>query len=447
MRDQSEQPSFISGLVIFILINLSLLFLVLSPVIPNPRGKHLDDRFLRDVDSRIKSARTGKIKLTLQFPNGSRPAHAKINFRQTGHEFIFGCNFFEFKTFKNAGENELYEQYFKRLFNLAVLPFYWSMYEPAPGKFPTVEKLDQAVDWCDRNQVLAKGHPLVWRNPAGYPKWLPNDRQKVTALLQARIEDTVSKFNGRVKMWDVVNEPTHLPSFGSQSRYDYVRNSLLRAHEKDPKAVLGINDYGILGHDFGRGFYFRLIEKLRAENAPLAYIGFEGHEPRTDWIPAREIWASLDSYSRLKVPIYITEITIPSGELPITNSWKKGMWTEQAQAEYLERFYKTCFSHPGVAGIIYWDMCDSASWVKNAGLIKKNWAPKPSYQMLDRLINHEWHSEGTGETDARGSFSFTGFYGTYEISLPDSGLRYIIFAHKSRDNSFVLNLPRPGNKK
>ena len=45
--------------------------------------------------------------------------------------------------------------------------------------------------------------------------------------------------------------------------------------------------------------------------------------------------------------------------------------------------------------------------------------PKPAYNALDRLINHEWRTHLFGECE--GEFSFRGFFGEYEIEVCENG--------------------------
>lgn len=444
MMKNRTQKRYLKGLIIFLFVNASFLFMLLSPWIENPLGKYLDKRFLEDIDSRIESARKGTFSVILQSADGTPIANQKIAYSHIRHDFLFGCNIFGFDVLGDDGQNDLYKERFKNLFNLAVLPFYWKSFEPERGRFPTEYLLNDILNWCEENDITPKGHPLAWRNPSGYPEWLPEDDEQVADLLKARIQGAIEEYGDRIKIWDVVNEPTHLPPFGYDSEFDYVLSALRWAHEKDSAALLTVNDYGILGHDFGHGPFGRLLDKLVMADAPLGCVGLQAHEPRSDWIPAIEIDASLDAYSRFNLPIHITEITVSSSpELPITNSWKKGVWTEQAQADYLETFYKVCFSHPSVEGIVYWDLCDAASWVRNGGLTRPNLDPKPAYERLSELINDEWRTEGNGVTGKNGALEFTGFYGTYEIRIPALGKTFQIEARKGGEKDFVITIPPP----
>jgi GH35 family endo-1,4-beta-xylanase len=421
------------GLAILVLVHVSLVFLLVSPFIENPFGRDADARFLAGLDKRIHQLRTAPLKVTFTDADGNPLAGQRIRYRLARHDFHFGCNFFEFDGFANPEYNRLYKRYFADLFNLAVLPFYWRRYEPQEGSFPTNDRLENMLDFCEQNAITPKGHPLAWRNPSGYPHWLPEQDEKVVALLEKRIRREVARYSDRIPIWDVVNEPTHLPTFGGQDRFDYVRRALEWAREArgENDARLTVNDYGILGHDFGSGPYFELMNRLVASGAPLEIIGFETHEPRTDWIPAVEIWESLEAYAGIGLPIHLTEFTVPSSALPVTNSWIKGLWTEDRQAEYLERFYKTCFAHPSVGALIYWDLYDGRSWIKTGGLIDASWRPKPAYRRLEQLIKKEWHTQGTAVTDAGGSIGFRGFFGSYHFVLEETGREAI--ARLARD--------------
>jgi len=433
------------GAAALAIANLSLLFMLISPVIENPLGRRMDQRLLADLEGRIEEARKTDVTALFQLPGGAPLKGARIGYRLLRHEFLFGCNIFEFDRMEDPVQNELYKRRFRELFNTAVLPFYWSRYEPGPGRFPDRDRLAAILDWCNANGITPKGHPLCWRNPAGYPGWLPEDEAEVRGLLQKRVAETAGAYRERIPIWDVVNEPTHLPPFGFDSQFEYVSAALRWARRAaGPETALTVNDYGILGHDFGRGPFYRLCRKLVQAGEPLDVIGLQGHEPRTDWIPAVEINATLDAYARLGLPIHITEITVPgSPQLPITNSWKKGVWSEKLQAEYLERFYRVCFAHPAVGGIIHWDLWDGASWVRGGGLLDEKLRPKAAYKTLDRLINREWRTRGEAAAGPDGSISFRGFRGTYLLTVKETGETFTLKAQGEGPHKFVFTASAP----
>ena len=60
-------------------------------------------------------------------------------------------------------------------------------------------------------------------------------------------------YKDRIEIWDAVNEPTHLQPIGGQTLYNYVANCFNWVKNKDANALLTINDFGIMGHDFGYG--------------------------------------------------------------------------------------------------------------------------------------------------------------------------------------------------
>jgi len=442
MGNRENKKRYIAGLLIIIFVNASAGLLILSPYIPNYIGQIADDIFLNGIDARINATRMGPIKLTIKKSDGTPLSSTKVEFNQTRHEFLFGCHLFSFdKTSNISGcpeADELYKKYFKNLFNFAILPFYWRAYEPMEGTYPTETWLDTAIAWCESNNITTKGHPLSWRNPAGYPTWLPDNDTLVKQKLESRIEYVVNKYKDKIQIWDVVNEPTHLPPFGYPSVANYVNTCFSIVDEIDTDVYLTLNEYGIIGHDFGFGPFYNLVTNLLQNNAPIDYIGLQGREPRTDWIPATEIWASLEAYSQLGLPIHVTELTWPSYPIPITNSWMKGLWNEERQAEYAVRYYKTCFSHPNVEGIVWWGLWDGVGWVQNGNLIDDNFEPKEVYTRLNNLINHEWHTEGEITTNDNGEIEFSGFYGIYDINIPTYGFNFEIDAKKGQTNEFSI---------
>ena len=428
-----------TGFIIFLIINASFIFLLLSPIIPNLIGELRDNQLIAECEERIRQIRTTPIRVQLQFANGTPIQGWNVSFNQINHEFFFGCNIYSFDSFSEPGYNETYRSYFKRLFNFAVLPFYWKAYEPEEGVYPTEAHINVTLDWCIQNNITTKGHPLVWTRPYGKPDWISSKNDtELLGILEHRIKTLITKYQQKIEYWDIVNEPVHTEPFAGLSRFDFVFQSVQWANATNVNADLTVNDYGILGHDFGHGPFYQLLSDLIAQNSPFHSIGLQAHEPRTDWIPATEIWKTLEAYSQLGKQLFITEFSPISAPVPITNSWKKGIWSEEAQSEYAKMFYTVCFSHPSVRGIIWWDLTDLTSWLEGGGLLRDDMTPKLVYNMLDQLINNEWHTYGFQISNSTGWIEFQGFYGQYNISVQEGAYQFQIDVKSGTSNQFVL---------
>ena len=93
-------------------------------------------------------------------------------------------------------------------------------------------------------------------------------------------------------------------------------------------------------------------------------------------------------------------------------------------------YNQSCFSHGATCGIFWWNLDDNGilcSKERNAmaenlpdGGLCRNGCPKAVYKTLDRLINHEWTTNGLEKTN-NGTISFRGFYGQYELEINSNG--------------------------
>jgi hypothetical protein len=93
---------------------------------------------------------------------------------------------------------------------------------------------------------------------------------------------------------------------------------------------------------------------------------------------------------------------------------------EARQADEIVRHYKTLLSHPSVEAMTYWDLTDMAWLGAPAGMVRRDFSPKPSYDAMHALIKREWWLKPTTmTTDADGHLRFKGFLGDYEVSVGD----------------------------
>jgi GH35 family endo-1,4-beta-xylanase len=338
-------------------------------------------------------------------------AGARVSVAQTGHEFLFGCNIFAFHSPEPgpASLNDQYRQRFAELFNYATTGFYWASYEPRRGQ-PRYEPTDRVVAWCAERGIRLKGHPLLWGNRAGIPRW--STGQPPPELQRERVTEILARYRGKIGFWEVVNEPSHLPEPTIDEPYRWARQA-------DPSAHLIVNDYMVLAD--GAPKFFDLLEKAVHAGVPFDGIGIQAHEPRTERFPLDRVRAILDHYATLGKDLHITEFTPTSAGAPMTGAHGGDVWDEAAQADYAVKFYRVAFAHPSVRAITWWDLSDRHSWLPGGGLLRADMSPKPAYEQLKHLIREEWWTALSGQTDARGRYRFRGFRGTYRVTVEARG--------------------------
>ena len=91
---------------------------------------YMEDR----VRDGIEQNRKGYGSITVTDASGAPIPGARIKLHQKNHEFSFGANLFMLDELESGEKNVRYKEYFKDLFNLATLPFYWNDLEPEQGK-------------------------------------------------------------------------------------------------------------------------------------------------------------------------------------------------------------------------------------------------------------------------------------------------------------------------
>ncbi len=386
----------------------------------------------RGAKARIAAHRMGDFEVTLRDAQGVPVPGAQVTLRLVRHDFRLGANGFLIRggsghrpTMAN-GEALIaeYERTFAELLNYATLPFYWGSYEPAADQ-EQCERLQAMAVWCREHGIRTKGHPLAWHEV--FPKWaeaLPDG--EVLQRLRQRITRLVGGFRGLIDTWDVINEATvsanHANAVGRWVKecgaVACVAETLALAREANPGAELLYNDFNV------SPAFEELVGALQAAGAPVDAIGIQSHMHKGAW-PVEKVWQTCETYARFGLPLHFTEATILSGRPkgPEDNDWHKRQldWIstpegEQRQLEEGKRFYTTLFSHPAVEAVTWWDFSDRQAWQgAPAGLVRNDMSPKPLAEWLREAFGRRWTTCATVTTDAAGTASFRGFFGTYTL--------------------------------
>ena len=134
--------------------------------------------------------------------------------------------------------------------------------------------------------------------------------------------------------------------------------------------------------------------------------------------------------------MWITEITIGSA----------GKDGPQVQSRVARDMYRLWFSAPRMAGITWWNLGDGTAYgnegIAGGGLADDNFNPKPAYEALDQLINHDWKTRLEAKSDTAGKVKFRGFYGKYavEVTTEDAVKKFELDLSKDSRDPFTLTL-------
>ncbi len=389
-------------------------------------------------DSLIRQHRTADATVTV-LAGGVPLANREVVVAQTNHKFRFGSVGFDFIPLANGeilGEErsrmELLAEKWLALFNFATLPFYWGNFEPVRGK-PDTARILAAARWFAERGVPLKGHPLCWHTVQ--PDWLlPLSNEEILEAQKARTRREVTDFRGLIDTWDAINEAVIMPVFENgengitricraNGRIATVRMAFETARESNPQAFLLLNDF-----DMSSAFEC-LIEGVLEAGVKIDALGLQSHMHQGYWGEEKTL-KIVDRFARYGLPIHFTETTILSGhlmppEIVDLNDYQVKDWPttpegEARQADEIVRHYKTLLSHPAVEALTYWDSTDLAWLGAPAGLLRRDFSPKPSYEALHALIKGEWWLAATRmATDAEGRLRFNGFLGDYEVAAED----------------------------
>jgi GH35 family endo-1,4-beta-xylanase len=405
----------------------------------------------------IPQHRTGTTTITVLDAQGRPAAGREVRIEQRRHAFGFGNIGFDLLEMIGGPAPEgadavpafggtttldptRYAAQWLRLFNTATLPFYWGRYEPVRGRTDR-DRLMRTARWLVDRGVTVKGHPLVWHT--SQPPWLLGLRPaEVEALLRARIRDLVAGFAGTIDLWDAINEAVIMPVFANgengitplaaaRGSVGMVRLAVEEARAAHPSARLVLNDFDL------SPAYEHLIEEVLEAGIRLDAIGLQTHMHK-GYRGETEVLETVDRFARFGLPIQMTETTLVSGHpLPahivdlndyVVDSWPSTPDGEERQAQEVERHYRSLFGHPAVESITYWGLTDAGAWLgAPGGLVRADGSEKPSYAVLDRLVNEEWHFPATTlRLDDAGRAEVHGPRGEYVALLDGTGVGFQI---------------------
>lgn len=287
------------------------------------------------------------------------------------------------------------------------------------------EQADQFVKFGQENNMAIIGHCLIWHSQLA--PWFCVDQKgnNVSAeVLKQRMKDhittIVTRYKGKIKGWDVVNEAIEEDGSYRKTRFyeilgeEYIPLAFQYAHEADPDAELYYNDYG-MNVPGRRDAVVKLVNSLKAKGLRIDAVGMQGHMGM-DYPTIEDFEASMLAFAGTGAKVMITEwdmSALPtvkrSANISDTVTFRKAMnpypealpdsvsavWNARMKA-----FFNLFLKHADIVErVTAWGVSDGDSWKNNFPvrgrkeyplLFDRNYEMKP---FLKELINENKTTE------------------------------------------------------
>jgi len=229
-------------------------------------------------------------------------------------------------------------------------------------------------------------------------------REELLERMSNHIHTVVTRYKGKVKVWDVVNEAIADGSSTNILRNslwleivgpDFIAKAFQFAHEADPDAILRYNDYG-LENPVKCKKLIALIQSLRAQNVPVHAIGSQAHVNVSTTFEAMD--QALTELATLGLPIHITELDVNSAaagqrgfgaDISDNAGSAQGGLVSDADKKLDDAYagiFRAFLKHKSVKLVTFWGVNDAVSWRARGKplLFDGDNQPKPAFHAVIR---------------------------------------------------------------
>jgi endo-1,4-beta-xylanase len=241
----------------------------------------------------------------------------------------------------------------------------WQFMEPVVGHF-AFATADELVNHAGSRGIDVHAHTLVYDKQL--PQWMVERRAWARGELEQVLSDyvriVVSHFAGRVKSWDVINEPLNdwgepVGFFMSKIGEHYLEVALRTARAADPDVKLYINEIGAEGLNAKSDGLYALVKRLRERGVPLDGVGFQYHTSLGPGAPTIErVRANFQRFADLGVDVAVSEMDV--GTKMFNGSISDRL---EKQADVYFDAARACADQPACARFTTWGISDKYSWL------------------------------------------------------------------------------------
>lgn len=366
------------------------------------------------VDDAIKKHRMGKLVI-------HTAPDAEVRVEQLRHEFWFGCAISSGIFNGRASDEDVHKckELFLANFNAAVTEnaLKWMPMEPRQGQV-NYKTVDAILAWTEEHNIPLRGHCLFWGSPRYVQDWVKRlDDDELHDVVKKRATAVARRYRGRFAEYDLNNEMMHVNYYQQRLGPEIIKDMAKWVQEGDPNATLFVNDYDVLTGNRVND-YVTHIRGLQSRGVPVAGIGVQGHLHGETFDP-KALQNALDVLAQLKLPIRITEFNFPGQRSRFFRNRRLSLTPaeEEAKAKALTQYYRICFAHPAVHGILMWGFWEGANWIPVSSLYKRDWTPTPAAEAYRDLVFDRWWTKWEGKADGEGTRTVSAFFGTHRVTV------------------------------
>jgi uncharacterized repeat protein (TIGR02059 family) len=294
--------------------------------------------------------------------------------------------------------------------------FKWSGIQPNPTPL-NYAPFEYTMNWYTKMGLEMRAHTLLWggNNSTDYhciPQWVMNLSSTPKLMYDTckhRVVREVTRYKGKIKEYDVLNEPYHANHLQKTVGDSINWNCFKWAHAADPDARLFVNDYNIIEWQDQTTGFINLVKKMLQNGAPISGIGAQCHIGSS--VDLVNFKARFDQLAQFGLPIKITEFDMGAKSL-----------SQQQYASEISKMMRLAFSHPAIEGFIFWGLTEP-TWVPESivNLIREDKTPKIAADSVYHLIHNVWTTKIADTTNINGEFVFKGYYGDYDVLIKENG--------------------------
>ena len=178
---------------------------------------------------------------------------------------------------------------------------------------PNFDRTDRIAAFAQSNGMAMHGHTLIWYSQ-GKEAFAGLDNAAFDRAFDGYIAAVAGRYRGKVRSWDVVNEPilddgSAMRDCHWSQRYGqdgYILRAFEKARIADPEAVLFLNEYNQESVPAKGAQFLKLVERLLKAGCPLQGLGLQSHL----WIdiPEGVLAAYMREVAQFGLPIHVSEL-------------------------------------------------------------------------------------------------------------------------------------------